>query len=254
MLKFRITKLEEAEEAYRPLYEATSDGSAFVLKVEGAVAKEVHDEFRTNNINLARERDALKAKFGDLDPDEYRRLKDIEDALKSGKIKGTDAERILEERTSAMQAEHKKALDAIAAENGTLKSKLETLLITDAAIAAAVEKGLRTTAREDLASRAKATFKLKDGTPVAYNGDAEVFGKEGKPMGIAEWIDQQITNAPHLFDESKGTGGKGSQKGGTGDGTNPWKKETFNLTKQSEIFKADPARAERLKAEATAAA
>jgi hypothetical protein len=52
-------------------------------------------------------------------------------------------------------------------------------------------------------------------------------------------------SSPHLFDSSRTT----SQSGATG-GENPFKKETFNLTKQGQLVRHNPALAERLKREA----
>lgn len=257
MLKYKIAKLEDIAEAFRSLYAPAADGVGFVLQVEGAVPTDRLNEFRDNNVALKKEVDAFKAKYGDLDPEEYKRLKSIEDALKSGKIKGTDAEKILEERTAEMKREHDKALKKLQDENTSINGRLETLLINEAAVNAGLEKGLRATAKDDLAARARGTFKLVDGKVVAFGADGkEMFGREGQPMQIGEWIDTTLKNAPHLFEPSNGTGGKGNQggAGGAGGNVNPWKKETFNLTAQGQIFKTNPDLAKRYMAEAGVAA
>lgn len=50
--------------------------------------------------------------------------------------------------------------------------------------------------------------------------------------------------------DTSGSGGNPNTSGGLHNEVNPWKKETWNLTKQSEISVKDPARAKQLKAAA----
>ena len=47
---------------------------AWVLDVDGAVDKSKHDEFRTTNFTLLKERDDLKKRYEGIDPDEVRNL------------------------------------------------------------------------------------------------------------------------------------------------------------------------------------
>lgn len=70
-------------------------------------------------------------------------------------------------------------------------------------------------------------------------------------IGIKDQIETLKESDAYLFDE------EGTEK--VGDGTNPphkdtkinpWKKETFNLTKQGELLRTNPALAAKLKAEA----
>ena len=85
-------------------------------------------------------------------------------------------------------------------------------------------------------------FKLVEGVPRAYEADGQTVrvGKDGiTPMTLDEWVDQQVADAPHLFESNSGggAGGSGSQHGaGAGGagrgGKNPFRKETWNLTEQ----------------------
>jgi hypothetical protein len=62
-----------------------------------------------------------------------------------------------------------------------------------------------------------------------------------------------VAEAPHLFEGTAGSGAAGSGSGGvsSGGGTkNPFKRESWNLTEQMRITKADPKLADRLQAEA----
>ena len=59
------------------------------------------------------------------------------------------------------------------------------------------------------------------------------MGKDGvTPLSLAEWIDLQVSDAPHLF-ESNASGGNRSVK-------NPFRKESWNLTEQMRLQKSDP--------------
>ena len=66
-LKFKFKTKEEIPAEHLPLY-AEREG-AWVLDVDGAVEKTKLDEFRNNNVELAKERDELKKRYEDIDPD-----------------------------------------------------------------------------------------------------------------------------------------------------------------------------------------
>ncbi len=79
------------------------------------------------------------------------------------------------------------------------------------------------------------------------------------PMSLEEWVDLQVSEAPHLFEANAGGGAAGDGSGGaagSGPGRanrsvkNPFRKETWNLTEQMKLMKSDPQLAARLKAAA----
>ena len=82
-----------------------------------------------------------------------------------------------------------------------------------------------------------------------YEEGAVRYGKDGiTPMSIEEWTDNLVHEAPHLFEISAGSGASTNGPGGAGlNDKNPWTKEHWNLTRQGEIFKRDPIKAEQLK-------
>lgn len=70
------------------------------------------------------------------------------------------------------------------------------------------------------------------------------FDKDGKTLGLEETIAPYKESLAHLFAKPET---KYNPSGGAGSAiTNPWEKETFNLTKQGEIFKENPAQAKEL--------
>ena len=80
--------------------------------------------------------------------------------------------------------------------------------------------------------------------------DKFTFDKDGKPVGVDDILKplREDKTYSHLFAEK---GGAYTPKGGSGSSdVNPWAKETFNLTKQGEIYKNNPAKAKVLMQEA----
>lgn len=81
--------------------------------------------------------------------------------------------------------------------------------------------------------------------------DKFTFDKEGKPVGVEDAVKpyKEDETMAHLFKQEQtkppyhpqgGTGGAGS--------TNPFAKETFNLTKQGELLKSNPEQAKAMAA------
>ena len=66
-LKYKCKTKDEIPAEHLPLY-AEREG-AWVLDVDGAVEKSKLDEFRNNNVALAKERDDLKKRYEGIDPD-----------------------------------------------------------------------------------------------------------------------------------------------------------------------------------------
>ena len=80
-------------------------------------------------------------------------------------------------------------------------------------------------------------------------GVALVRDESGYGVGLTTegWLKELQTKKPHWWGPSEG-GGAGGNRGSGGDRvTNPWSKESHNLTLQGQITRDDPALAERLK-------
>ena len=92
---------------------------------------------------------------------------------------------------------------------------------------------------DDFLGRARNVFKLVNGVPTALDVDGKTvrYGKDGvTPMSLEEWADAQVQEAPHLFESNVGGGAPGSGSGGAVQSDNPWKQESFNLTRQGQII------------------
>jgi hypothetical protein len=250
-LKLTIAKLVDVAEPLRASYRQRSDGEGFILDVEGGVvAKSVHDEFRNKNVELLKKLKDL----GDLTP-EITELKEKAEKLeqdleKARKNKDADAEA----RIKAVQDGLQKKLDEAAKTADTYKARLETVLIDGEVAKVAAEIGAHPTAIDDIAVRVRPRFKVgEDNKPYAIDATGnKVYGEDGQPLGIAGAVRQLTKAAPHLFKPSSGGGASNSSAGGGRNttGSNPWKKESWNVTEQMKALKADKSEASRLAAEA----
>lgn len=253
-LKFKVKSKDDIPAGLEAHYVERDGG--WVLDADGAADKAKLDEFRSTNVALLKERDELKTRFDGIDPEEVRKLANEKKALEEQqRLKAGEFDKVLEARLKSAKAEWEKQLSALTSERDTLNARLVTIQIDQAVVTEATKRGLRSTAIPDITSRARNTFRLVNGVPQAFEADGQTarVGKDGlTPMTLAEWIDTQVSDAPHLFESNAGGGAAGNGSGGVGNRSvrNPFRKETWNLTEQMKLQKSDPALAARLKAAA----
>jgi hypothetical protein len=255
-LKFKIKSKAEIPAGLESHY-VERDGW-WMLDAEGAVDKVKLDEFRNTNVALLKERDELKTRFEGIDPDEVRKLASEKKRLEDEqRLKAGEFDKVLEGRLKSAKADWDKQLATVTSERDALNARLVTIQIDQAVVTEATKRGLRATAIQDITSRARSTFRLVNGVPQAFEADGQTarLGKDGlTPMTLAEWIDTQVSDAPHLFESNAGGGAAGSDSGGgasaRASARNPFRKETWNLTEQMKLQKTDPQLAARLKAAA----
>lgn len=141
-----------------------------------------------------------------------------------------------------------KELNAQKEENKKLKDKLRTTLAGNEIRDAAIENGVK---------RPYLRFierDFKDRIKVDNNGEKFYVDEAGHKLeGSINW-EQQFTylreEAPDMFEDNRGSKASHYRNEGGDTVANPWKKETWNMTKQGEIFSADPELAARMEAEA----
>ena len=228
----------------------------WVLDLVGGVDKARVDEILAANATLTKRIEDHEHRFQGIDPDEVRKL--IEDKRKleeAQQLKAGEFERVLESRVTTVKSTLEKQLGVVAAERDSLHARLSSIQIDQAVLTEATQRGLRPTAIPDITARARSTFRLVNGTPQALAADGQTarVGRDGlTPLTVAEWIEQQLAEAPHLFAANAGGGAAGDGSGGAGTQTvrNPFRKETWNLTEQMKLQKTDPALAARWQAAA----
>jgi hypothetical protein len=255
-LKFKYPTKQEIPAEVQPLY-VERDG-AFVLDAEGVVDKAKADELREHNIELRKQIEERDARFNGIDPEEVRKLAaDKERLEEEQRLKDGKFQEVMDARLKTARAEWEKQLNAVTNERDTLNTRLTAIQIDQGVITAATKRGLRPTAIPDITARARSVFKLVNGVPQAFETDGKSvrYGRDGiTPMTLDEWVDAQVSDAPHLFESNAG-GGAAGNGGGAAAGSqrsvkNPFRKETWNLTEQMKLQKSDPALAARLKAAA----
>ena len=255
-LKYKYPTKQEIPAEQAALY--VEREGAFYLDVEGVTDKVKADELRTHNIELRKQIEERDARFNGIDPDQVRQLAaekerlEEEQRLKDGKF-----QEVMESRLKTAKTEWEKQLTAVTTERDTLTTRLTAIQIDQGVITAATKRGLRPTAIPDITARARTVFKLVNGVPQAFEADGKTvrYGKDGiTPMTLEEWVDAQVTDAPHLFESNAGGGaasnGAGGAAGVNRSVKNPYRKDSWNLTEQMKLQKSDPAMAARLKAAA----
>lgn len=253
-LKFKFKSKDEIPAEQQALY-VERDG-AWILDVDGVVDKSKLDEFRTNNITLSNQLAEQKKRFEGIDPDEVRRLADEKRRLEEAQqLKAGEAEKVVEARVASVRGELQKQLSTLTSERDALNSRLVSIQIDQGVVGAATRRGLRATAIPDITARARTVFRLVNGVPTAFEADGQTvrLGKDGgSAMTLDEWVEQQVADAPHLFESNAGSGAASNGSGGAGNKSvkNPFRKETWNLTEQMRLQKTDPGLAARLRAAA----
>src|SRR5215472_2168829 len=233
-IKFKAKSKDEIPSELQSLY-VERDGE-FALDVDGVVDKAKHDEFRTANIALKKELEDQKKRFEGIDPDEVRKLAEEKRQLEeTQQLKLGEVEKVLENRLKTAKAEWEKQFSTVTAERDSLNARLTAIQIDQGVTTVATKKGLRPTAIPDITARARTVFRLVNGSPTAFEADGKTVrvGKDGMtPMTLEEWVDTQVTDAPHLFETNSGGGAAGDASGGSGTRAprsvkNPFRKETW---------------------------
>jgi len=233
MLKRKVTasEYEELDDAVKAYYKES--GKDYVLDVEddGSAAK--LKEFRENNIKLMKQMEELREQadaLKDIDPDKAREaLAKMRELEESKLLEAGEVDKLVEKRTEEMRKEYEnkiKALnDGLQEKDSELQStsnRLSEILIDSEVSRAVGEVGtVRKGALSDVMSRARSMFTLKDGEPVALRDGNIVYSAKdpNKPMTISEWAGKLPEDAPHLFEDSKGGGGRGNERTGQPPGS-----------------------------------
>ena len=214
------------------------------------------DEMRNNNIALSKRVAEYEKRFEGIDPEQVRKLAEEKQRLEEAQqLKGGEVEKVYENRIKVMRADMEKQLSGKTEELSAANAQLTRIQIDQGVTNTASKRGLRLTAIPDITARARSVFRLEKGVPTAFESDGQTVrvGKDGMtPMTLDEWVEQQVADAPHLFESNAGGGAASNGSGGVGNKSvkNPFRKETWNLTEQMRLQKTDPGLAARLKAAA----
>lgn len=262
-LKTVISSLDGIEEALQALYEE-KDGK-HILQLDGIDDHPAVIALKNGHTNSKRERDEARAKLTaaekklkglpeDFDAAEWERLK-TEDEARQADPDGKDVRKQVETAVQAkerqMQTRHDAALKAkdeiIAEKDGTITSltgDLRTTLVGDGLTKALVKAGVKPT--------------LLKAAQRMFEGDVEIVEEDGKRVArmktdlggdeldkfIGNWA--QSDEAKDFIAPATGADERGGNRGQREGDANPWKADSMNLTKQGQLIKQDPAKAERM--------
>lgn len=253
-LKAIYDTIDEIPEVHRELY-TERNGKFELTGIEGVKTQADVDRLTTG---LTKERDAHKATKALVD--QYAALGPIEElhskldriaeleAAAAGKLDDEAINKLVEGRLRTK-------LSPIERELGNTKAKLQQSeekiaqyearerqrTIHDSLRAAALKSKVNEHALEDVLLLAERVFELDD------SGNVVVKDSVGFTPGISPevWLTEIQPKRPHWWPPSQGGGGKGGNGGG-GGGSNPWAKDTWNLTEQGRLFRENPERARAL--------
>jgi hypothetical protein len=217
-IPFVVDDVTKVDAAVQNLYSKNDADGKFYLQVEGVVAKEKVDEFRTKNIELLKQVE----KFKDIDPGKYATFLDLE---AKGKLAGktpAEVDAIIAERITPMKTEYEGKIGDLSGKLETTTSQLSVLLVDNVIRDAASKAGITGAQMDDVLLRGKATFKLVDGqvTPHDSRGNV-IYGSDATtPLSINDWLVKLKTSAPHLFPQSAGGNAPGNRGGGGGNPAN----------------------------------
>lgn len=268
MLKLIIDSLEDVDEALRKFYNAFDDNGTerFMLKVVGVEAhpdtqalknalERQKARVRELNTELGGVKDRLDDLPEDFDIDLYQRA--VTEGVGGGKIKNEDEIRAEAAAAATKRAETAAAKDLskVVEERDRLKTRVEDQVKREA-----LDAALDTARVTDPALRKGARAILMSAIKVhEIDGDYEALAKDGElgDIPVAEHVKSwAATDEGKAFVAARETGGGGANGGGSGgnpadsSNANPWKAETFNVTKQAQLRKEDPATASRMMREA----
>ena len=134
-------------------------------------------------------------------------------------------------------------------DNAELQEKVKAYETQVADLKASAENTRKEYALKDKLREAGAT----DADYIIYKqGGLEKFNfdKEGTVIGLDDVLKPMKESYPHLFKPTNGQGGYKPAGGGNQAPTNPFAKESFNLTEQGKLLKTDPEQARQLAAAA----
>jgi hypothetical protein len=200
-LKYVIDTLEEVDATLRPHY--VPENGKFSLATQGEHPKVT--EFRSSNVELLKERDTLKAKYADIDPDAVKA-----DRVKLAELQNAKPTERIAELETQLAAEKKARTDA---EQQANKSRVRDVLRVKA-----VAAGVLPAALEILLDKAIGTFTI-DGDSVVPKANIFSPTRPGERLTPDEWMATAIKDFAFLFGASAG-GGAGEHRSGGGSAAN----------------------------------
>lgn len=198
---------------------------------------------------------ALRDQIGGLDIEKAKTLLEQEDQIRLQKlIKDGQFETALANEREKVSRETEIQIQTLKEEKTGLSKTIQNLVMKYELALACVEAGLPVGVHSLLRSGAEEIFAVNNEHKlVALDSKGRQLVLDGEtPLTIGAWVEQTAEKFG-LYPPSSG-GDARPPKQRAPQVTNPWAKETLNLSEQARILSRDPELAQRLQAEANHAA
>lgn len=253
MLKAILDSLEGVEPHFHSLY-TERNGKFELTGIEGVKTQADIDRLQTALTKERNDHKTLKDRvslFGDRKPEDIiaalDRIPELEAAAKGNLDEGKLNE-IVEGRIKSRLAPVERQAQTLQQQLSEANASLEMLrakdslrIITDAVRGAASKLKVVDSAVEDVTLLAERLFTIDETGAVVTKDNV------GVTPGISAdvWLTDMQAKRPHWWGPSQGGGAGGNRGGGSGV-TNPWSKDSWNLTEQGRIYKENSSKAEQL--------
>lgn len=246
MLKAVVASLEGLDESVKSLYK--KDGDVYRLEIDGMVDKSKLDEFRANNRDLTEKVAKLMQdaeKFKGIDPAKYQELMDklIGDEEKK-LLKDGNIDAVVKMRTEKMIRDYEeqlKAKDKIIGEKTAVAEKAQKerdTYIVEAELLKSVdsaEMGFQPNVAQILKHQVLNEFTFRDGKVIRVKPDGTpIFGKDGNPASINEFLEEIVKDRPYLVKGSSGGGANNNGQGSGNNGAKTMKRSDFDAKSPTE--------------------
>lgn len=252
LIKAIYATQDEIPEQFRELFEER-EGKYFLTKIEG-----IKTDADVNRVQraLSQEKQArveLQQKFDSVlngkTPEELQavldKLPELE-AAAGGKIDDEKINTLVEARIKSKLAPLERERDQLKTQASEFSQKIADYqnkerqrTVHDNIREAATKVKVLDTAVEDVLLLGERIFEVTD--------DGKIITKDnvGVTPGIGAdvWLTEMQSKRPHWWPASNGGGARGS--GASGFSENPWSGEHWNMTKQTQIYRENPAKAEQ---------
>lgn len=254
MLKAILDTLEGVEPHFHSLY-TERNGKFELTGIEGIKTQADIDRLQVSLTKERSDHKVLKDRYGmlgDRKPEDIiaalDRIPELEAAAK-GNIDDAKLNEMVEGRIKTRLAPIERQAQTLAQQLAERDSALNELrgkesqrIVADSVRTAAMKLKVVDSALEDVILLGERVFAIDESTGSVVTKDGV-----GVTPGISAdvWLTDMQAKRPHWWGPSQG-GGAGGNRGGGAGVTNPWSKDSWNLTEQGRVYKENVAKAEQL--------
>jgi len=271
-LKTVLDNIENLPESVQELYIETKDKDgkvSYILSLDddvrshpsvGALQRAHEAQKQANRELKAKVAELEKRVEGlpeDLDPEEWTRLKELENQLKE-KGDGDDPEKRKEHeaQVQAVKKMHEQQIERLKkqmadgfaerdAKAKELNTRIQQMVVDDGLTKLLIESGVKKEVLPYVSAKLKQSIKVseEDGEYVA-RVDTDL-GEQTLTEFIPKWA--QSDDAKVFVEQPKGGGAEGgNRRPGSFNDNNPYSKAFWDMSRQADIVKRDPGKADRL--------